>query len=246
MIDSSKLVNQQLRLVEIRRGLERSGPQPASAKLEEVQFGPCVLFSRECGSAGDDVAQSVGEQLHWPVFNREIVEEIAQRAHVRNQLVESVDERARSNWHRVLHAVREREKLKPEAYLYHLHEIVLSLGHHGYAVIVGRGAQYLLPPECAVRVRVVELLSDRVRRISTTRHMSVDEATQFVQKRETERAEFIRRVFHEDTTSPLKYDLVLNTGRLGIEAAAAVVLAMLENKLGVKVEPVPCATLFKE
>lgn len=246
MIDSSKLVNQQLRLVEIRRGLERSGPQPASAKFEELRFGPCVLFSRECGSAGDDVAQTVGEQLHWPVFNRQIVEEIAQRAHVRSQLVESVDEHVRSCWHRVLHAVREREKLRPETYIYHLHEIILSLGHHGYAVIVGRGAQFLLPPECAVRVRVVEPLNDRVRRISTTRHMSIDEATQFVQRREAERAEFIRRVFHEDTTSPLKYDLVVNTSRMGIEAGAAAVLATLENKLGVKADPVPCATLFKE
>ncbi len=231
MTDSSKLVAQQQRLVEINRGRDPG----AAASADELLYGPCVLFSRECGSAGDEVARLVGERLHWPVFDREIVEEIAQRAHVRNALVERVDERLRSSWRRLLHPMQEREDLQPDAYFYHLHEIVLSLGHHGYAVIVGRGAQYLLPVDSSVRVRVVEPLGHRVRRIATAQRMSTDEASQFVQKREAERTEFVRKVFHEDATSLLNYDLVLNTGPVGLEVAAAAVLTVVAKKLGIKV-----------
>jgi cytidylate kinase len=242
MTDSSKMVDQQLRLVEIKRNLERLGRVRTQPKIDEVQYGPCVLFSRETGSQGNDVTRAVGQRLHWHVFDREIVEQIAERAHVRNQLVESVDEHVRSRWQRLLHPIREREGLKSDTYLYHLHEIILSLGHHGYVVIAGRGAQYLLPPESALRVRVVEPLADRVRRIGSSRHISSEEAAQFVQKCEKARAEFIRNVFHQDSTSPLNYDLILNTHELSVEAAAAAVLIALEKKLGVKAEPGPCET----
>ncbi len=245
MTDSCRLVDQQLRLVEIQRDLERSGEQPAPPVVDEVRYGPCVLFSRECGSAGDEVAQRVGERLHWQVFNREIVEQIAERAHVRSRLVETVDEHVRSRWRCLLHPLRERENLKPETYLYHLHEIVLSLGHHGHVIIVGRGAQFLLPAQCAVRVRVVEPFASRVRRISTTRGLSLEEAERFVAKREADRIAFIRKTFHQDATSPLNYDLVLNTGYLGVELAAGLVLEALEKKLGVIIEPNPCARSFK-
>jgi hypothetical protein len=237
MTDSSKLVAQQLRLAEIKRELERSLPRAPPTTDDNVRYGPCVLLSRECGSAGEEVARWVGERLHWPVYDREIVEEIAQRAHVRNQLVECIDERVRSNWRRLLHPLRDRENLKPATYLFCLAEIVLSVAHHGYAVIVGRGAQFLLPAQCVVRVRVVEPLRDRVHRVATTRQMSVEEATQFVGKREADRAEFIQKIFHADTSSPLNYDLLLNTAQMDIATAGGAVLSLLEKKLGVKPEP---------
>ena len=140
MIDSSKLVDQQLRMVELRRSLAPAREPPRQRTGDEVHYGPCFLLSRQCGSAGDELARRVGEQLHWHVVNREIVEQIAQRAEVRQQLVESVDEHLRSRWRRLLHPIREREGIRPETYLYHLHEIVLSLGTHGYVIILGRGA----------------------------------------------------------------------------------------------------------
>jgi hypothetical protein len=242
MTDICMLVDRQLRLSEIKRRLEQPRERIPQANIDEVQYGPCVLLSRQCGSAGDEVARLVGERLRWQVFDRQIVEQIAERTHVRNQLVESVDEHVRSRWRRLLHPIREREGLSPDAYLYHLHEIVLALGHRGYVVLEGRGAQFLLPGACAVRVRVVEPLADRVRRTSSTRHLSIDEATQFVQKCEKHRTEFIQKSFHQDTTAPLNYDLVLNTGYLRVEEAAAAVLAAVEKKLGIKVETVPCAT----
>jgi hypothetical protein len=236
MTDSSRLVDHQLRLVEIKRGLEQARGQARPVKSDEVRYGPCVLLSRECGSAGDELAQLVGERLHWQVFNREIVEQIAEQAHVRRQLVESVDEQVRSRWQRLMHPIRERHGLKPATYLFHLCEIVLSLGHHGYVVIVGHGAPFLLPAESGIRVRVVEPLAARVRRMAGARSLSADAAARFVQECEANRAEFIRKSFHQDSAASLNYDLVLNTDILGVEAAATLVVTALERKLGVPQE----------
>lgn len=246
MTDCSKLVERQLRLVEIKRHLERLGQRLPPITVHDVHYGPCVLVSRECGSDGDEVARQIGERLHWHVFDREIVEQIAQRAHVRNQLVESVDEHIRSRWSRLLHPLRERVGIKPETYLFHLHEIVLALGHHGDVVIVGRGAQFLLPAQSAVRVRVVAPFETRVRRVAADRGLAAAEAEDFVQRCDADRAEFSRRSFHQDATSPLNYDLVLNTGDLTVEAAAAAVFAAFEAKLGAQPEAISCATSLKD
>ena len=238
MTDCTRLVDRQLRLVELKRNLEQLGERPPPIEVENVTYGPCVLFSRECGSRGAEIAHLVGERLQWQVFDSEIVEQIARRARVRTPLVESVDEHVRSHWRRSLHPFRERAGIKPETYLYHLHEVMLTLGHHGDVVIVGRGAQFVLPAACALRVRVVAPLSFRVARIVSARQWTMEAATEFVQKCESSRVDFIENVFHQDTTSPLNYDLVLNSGALNLGAAADIVLAALQAKLGVRAEAV--------
>jgi hypothetical protein len=235
-------VDQQLRLVELKRSLERGRPATAGSGSAEPPCGPCLLISRQYGSLGDQLARQLGDQLHWHVFDREIVKQIADRAHVRNQLVESVDERVRSRWQVLLHPLRERHTLKPKTYLFHLHEILLALGHHGYVVIVGRGAQYLLPVECAVRVRVVEPIDSRVRQIASTLQCSRDDAQKIVERADAASRAFVRDIFHQDSAELLHYDLVLNTGLLRLDAAVHLVLGAVEKKLGVKAEPMPCAT----
>jgi hypothetical protein len=243
MIDSSRLIEQQLRLVELKRSLESSPRAAAASGLGTgVPYGPCLLISRQYGSLGDQHARQLGETLQWHVFDREIVEQIADRAHVRNQLVESVDEKVRSRWQILLHPLRERHTLKPKTYLLYLHEILLSLGHHGYVVIVGRGAQYLLPAACAVRVRVVESVDSRVRQVATAQQCSRDDAQKIVARADAASSAFVRDIFHQDSASLLDYDLVLNTGLLRLDAAMHLVLGALKNKLGVQAEPIPCAT----
>jgi cytidylate kinase len=237
-----RLVAKQVLLCELKRSLEAEGQRPPPVRVEEIAYGPCLLLSRECGSGGDEVARMVAEQLGWHVFDRDIVEEIAQRAHVRQQLVESVDEHVRARWREQLHRTHKGESIARDTYLYYLREVLLALGHHGDVVIVGRGARYLLPPECAVGVRVIAPLKWRASHWTETQGGSFTEALDRVQQCDDDRTEFIRKAFGHEAGLPLDYDLVLNTGRLSIEKAAQVVLETLRIKLGVRVGKSSCAS----
>jgi cytidylate kinase len=117
--------------------------------------------------------------------------------------------------------------------LYYLHEVILALGHHGDVIIVGRGAQFLIPKECALRVRVIEPEPVRVERVSRQRQISLEAALQFVREREANRFAFIRTTFHEDPAAPLNYDLVLNTAQLSPPGATEIILSAMQQKLGV-------------
>lgn len=223
-----KLVSKQIWLHNNRQRTEQPARKRCAVRIGGVDYGPCLLLSRERGSGGDRLAHLVSERLGWPVFDREIVEEISQRGHLWRQLIESVDERVRSTW------MDDSRTPLQATYLHYLRQVVLALGHQGEVVIIGRGAQYILPPACALRVRVVSPPELRVRRLAAHNGVPSQQAQRDLQKMDAERAVFIRSTFSHDVSSTLNYDLVVNTGDITVEAAADIVLAALHEKLGVQ------------
>jgi len=222
------LVARQLELCELKRRLESTPTRPPPILVKGAAYGPCLLVSRECGGGGTSLARLISERVGWQVFDREIVEAVAQSAHVRRQLIASVDERVRHGWSEFCRKLAEGEGVGRETYLSHLRQVILSLGHHGDVIILGRGANYLLPPECAVSVHLMAPLEVRVRRVAERERISSDRARRRVEQTDSERAAFVREAFWKDVNATENYDLVLNTGELSLDAAAETVLAKLQ------------------
>jgi Cytidylate kinase-like family len=231
-----KLVARQGRLWDLKRQSEKEGLRNGRGKVGEVSFGPYVLISREKGAGGIDLADLMGQRLGWLVFDRAIVDEISREAHVREQLVEKVDEHVRGNLEEIIRDMLMPQGLGTDSYLYNLRHVVLTLGHQGEVVILGRGAEYILPAQFGLRVRLVAPLEARIRHLHERDGISLEAARKEIQKVDPERKEFARRSFDRDVEDPLNYDLVINTGAMGMkmEPVAALVLAALAQKLGVE------------
>jgi hypothetical protein len=233
MIPILKLVERQIAMAGVRNHIEKAVEPPGRYVTRDgIAFGPYLLISRECGSGSSLLAQIVGERLGWNVFDSKIVDEIAKVARVQERLVQSVDEHVHSAWEQTWRELL-LEELPDKKYLHHLSEVIMTLGHQGNVVLVGRGAQYFLPPECSLRVRLVAPLETRAQRVAGRKNISLEEARLRVNEIDSERAAFIRKTFQKDVRSPLNQDLVVNTGNLGIENTADIVLAALEKKLGI-------------
>ena len=228
-----KLIEKQQALWGIKERLESDQPHPGRYFEAGVGYGPCLFISRECGAGGGQVARMAGERLGWQVYDREIVDGVAQLAHARQSMVESVDEKIRTHWESTWRPALNSEDVGCETYLRYLHELIMTLGHHGEVVILGRGAQYFLPPQCALRVRMVAPLEKRVQRMAKLRELPLNEARSLVEHLDEERAVFIRKRFCHDARSPLGYDLTINSGAVSFEVAVELVLAGLREKLGV-------------
>jgi cytidylate kinase len=233
------LIEKQIAMSDVRNRLTETHSRMEQYMTEKgAVFGPCLLISRECGSGGSLVAQRAGELLGWNVFDAKIVDEIAQSAHVHQRLVQSVDEHIHSGWEQGLRDLL-LDDLSDKRYLRKLHEVIMALGHHGNVVIVGRGAQYFLPSQCAVRVRLVAPLETRAKRVAERRNLSLEEARLKVQEIDKERAAFVRKIFKKDVSSPLNQDITINTGQINIETAVKIALAVLQEKLGVSAQKQP-------
>jgi cytidylate kinase len=233
-----KLVEKQIAMLDVRDRMGETHPQavPTAGRYvtkDGAAFGPCLLISRECGSGGGLLSQQVGERLGWDVFDSKIVDEIARAAHVHQRLVQTVDEHVYSYLERTWREFFP-DGLEDEKYLRHLKEVVTALGHLGQVVLVGRGAQFLLPSPCALRVRLVAPLEARMNRLAEHEKFSLPQARSKISEIDTARAAFIWKTFRKDVGSPSNHDLIINTGEVDIASATKIVLAAIEEKLGVR------------
>ena len=72
---------------------------------------------------------------------------MAESAHVSVQLLETLDEKGATMLEEWISSLVDSRHLWPDQYLQHLMKIIGTIGKHGRAVVVGRGANFVLPPE---------------------------------------------------------------------------------------------------
>ena len=116
-------------------------------------------------------------------------------------------------------------------YLRQLVRVVGALAERGSAVFVGRGSQYIIHPDRALRVRLVSPLPARIKTLRDRLGGGTDkELRGTIVRAERERAAFIKHNFKRDLTDPTDYDLVLNMGSLTTAQACAVILAAYQTR----------------
>ena len=108
-----------------------------------------------------------------------------------------------------------------------LTRVVRAAGRRGKVVIVGRGAQFLLPRETGLAVRLVASERFRIERIMKSCSLGAVQARRWMLKTDHDRREFVGRYFHHDTTDPHLYDLVLNVESLGPRASIEQIVTAL-------------------
>ncbi len=196
-------------------------------KPKEKAIVPVVTLSREPGSGGRIVAQKLAERLGFEVFHQEVLHEMAKRAEVSEQLLATLDERGLSILEDWISSLVNQRHLWPDEYLQHLMNVIGTIGKHGRSVVVGRGANFILPPEQRFRVRITASQRWRIQNVARDFNLSENEAKRRVIKTESNRKAFIRKYFNADIADPTNYDLVINTETLSVGNAVDVIGAAL-------------------
>ncbi len=189
-----------------------------------------VTVSREAGSGGKLIAKGIAECIGFDLFHQEMIHEMAQSAHVSTQILESLDEKGLTMLEDWVAAAVHRRHLWPDEYLQHLLKVVSTIGRHGHAVMVGRGANFILPRDRIFRLRVVAPIDFRAQKVAEAYDMPIKDAHRRILKTESDRNAFIRKYFHADIADPIHYDLVVNTGTLTLDEAITSVCQILQNK----------------
>ena len=193
---------------------------------------PCVALSRLPGAGAAELGRRLAERLGYAFFGIEIVDQIARETGLRHELVAGVDEHVRSAIDRYVVDAFRRERFTESDYLRHVVDTVASLGERGAAVILGRGAPFILPPERALRVLVTAPREARVERIAKQEDLSRGAAEERVAALDAERREFLLHHFRRDPDAFEHYDLGLNLGTLSMEAALDLVEAAMRARFG--------------
>lgn len=192
----------------------------------EVAFQPRftnVWINREAGSGSDIIARQVAARLNWAVYNEEFIEIIARRMKISPEMVRTLDELAPGMIQDWLLPLREQHYAPQENYFEHLDHLIQEIGRLGDAVIVGRGAGFLLPEENTLRVRLVAPLPNRAGRLADRMGVTPRTAKRAARDLDRRRKQFDWALYRKDSDDPHHYHMTLDTTTLGIALCVDVI-----------------------
>jgi hypothetical protein len=221
-----ELVDRQGLLSEIRRrsrGVGETG--------QKVAEGPWISVSRQAGSHGSELAVRVAERLGWRAYDKEILAAIATETFSDEVVLSRLDEQGVREFDEYLVGIIVPEDPGQARYLIGMTRVIARLARQGRAVLVGRGAGWLLTPACGLRVRLIGSVDARVAEVARDHGVVLDEARRLVAENDEAQRAFIHQAFHKKIDDPAGYDLFLNVPDLGFEVALETVIAAAKAKL---------------
>jgi len=197
-----------------------------------------LTVSREFGSGGGRIAQSVAAQLGWKLLDGALIEEIACAGHVDSKVVSHFDEHVESWLGRMNRqamrgaalaagVVPEKENcFDPDIMTELTRQIIQQAYTDGNCVIVGRGAQCILQKKPDVfHVFIYAPFCERVGRLRSrlARGVKIEERIHAV---DGERAHYLRQRFGKEWNNPHLYDLMISSHEDEDATARVILYAM--------------------
>ena len=194
---------------------------------------PVITLCMEPGSGGCIIAEQIAKQLDFDFFHRDMMHKIAESARISTAVVDSLEKERLSGVQDFIASVVKDQYIHPGIYLNALMKVVGTIGKHGNAVIVGRGANFIIPPKDRFAVRVVAPIELRIENVAHRFRVPTDIAKKRVLIRENRRRAFVRQSFNADIVDPVHYDMIINTANMSVDAAVASVVGAVMGQMSV-------------
>lgn len=221
----SEAAEHQMRTWALQMESQQRLKEAAEKALPKPLVYPYVAISREAGVGANEIADAIASKKDWKVFDRALLDYMVEHYNWSRVAVDYVDEHTASWFHEVFGKWLDKQLVSQAEFVHRLGKIVLLAAQHESMVFVGRGAQFLLPRDIGLAVRLVAPLEYRVKRIMDRQQCSHREAEKFVKETDNGRADFVQRYFHHDVADPHLYDLVINLAGMTPTAAADLILS---------------------
>ena len=205
---------------------------------------PLITVTRQYGSGGSAIARLVAEGLGWTVIDNEFVDEVARRAGLPPKQVAALEERTPGLLERLARALA---VASPEMFVTTAgvpraedeegtitritERIIADAAADGRVILVGRGAQAILAqrPE-ALHLYVVASRAWRARLVVQRLGVDPAEADGLLDETDRQRDRYVKEHYGRVREDPTNYDLVINSERLTIDGAAALVMAEVRRR----------------
>jgi len=192
--------------------------------------GLTVAISREAGARGTSIAHAIGRLLGWQVYPQDMLDFLAHDDTARAEMLKDLPEAA-IHWAALQAAgFQSRRNLPDDHDGAAAARLIFALAARGEAVVVGRGAGFILPKETTVHVRIVAPVAVRTAYLAQWLRQTDDEAAAEAASRDRRRASFIRTMTDIPLEDVTAYDLVLNSARLNPESVAQVIAEAVRTK----------------
>lgn len=197
-----------------------------------------ITISRQFGAGGIALGELIAEKLSYKLYDRRILQLIAKETKVTTRWVEYFDKQIGSKFQRVISSFSEKNRiesisntanglLNEKIYLNNLHKIITLIAVKDNAVIIGRGAQYILKDcENVAHILLISNESDRIKYLTEKYEISYEQAAKTVKDEDVRRLN-LHRIFNKsDYDKPFNYHLVINMSKVTKQKACDVVCGL--------------------
>lgn len=219
----------------MNRLIERSIAKSQSNRVAKLQIKnewiPDIIISRDPGSGGQLIAKKIAKKLDWQFFNKKLMLELSKQLNIPHEDLSHVDEHSRSWFADIFQSMFNPSYVSDIKYINHLKKILLHAAKTGNMVILGRGANLIIPEEKCLRVRITASFKTRVdNTFKYEGKKSRAEAEQWVRHIEANRNRFIRQYFGSNPHNPWNYDLVISTDHLTLDQVSDLIIEAFKTK----------------
>ena len=189
-----------------------------------------ITISREFGSGGRAIGKMVAERLGYKFFDAEIIDEVVKSSGISKEIVEKYDEYATyknsllytiavnsggDSYNRL--SVANRVQIAQN-------EVIKRIAEEGKCVIIGRGADYILRErDDCLHVFIRADIGFRAKRVTDIYGDSGKRIESVLEDKDTRRRVFYRSFTMREWGVIENYNLVLDSGTIGIENCADVI-----------------------
>lgn len=193
----------------------------------EICTCPIITISRSMGSGARIIAGKLAEDLDWSLWDKDLLEAIAENAHVSNEIAESFDEHKRSEIEIFVRNFLGEYEQGGFIYIKHLAKAVASVAKLGNAIILGRGANVLLPSALNVRIDASEEI--RVRNMVRYENITTEQAIKKIRQSDIEREKFMVHTFGKERAAKAHYDLSIWMDEFSNDDAVHIIKAAISR-----------------
>jgi cytidylate kinase len=182
-----------------------------------------VAMSETVGSRGTEIGRALATALGWEFADREIITKAAESFGEGVSDLKHATEEKPTLW--------DRFRQSQQRYATYVEAIVLEMAARDNIVLVGRASTAILRDvRHALRARVIAAEDVRARRIEQQLGLTPEAALESVRQADNDLSARVRYLYHLDWNEPSLYDVVLNTERLSVGRAVAVLREMLTDE----------------
>ena len=199
---------------------------------------PFVTLSRQFGCMTLETGLRLTERLNqrgatgpgWAVYDKEIVEKIAEDLRISKRLTRNLTEGSRSRIAEYMEAFFGRRSSQDEVFQKTV-QVVRSLCERGHAVVVGRGGcKIAADMPNGFHVRIVAPFAWRVEEVAAFYELSKEAAQERVRMIDASRQAFFKGHFDQDISEPELHDMVLNQAKLPMDVLVDLVVQGMVGK----------------
>ncbi|MFH2050796.1 MAG: cytidylate kinase-like family protein [bacterium] len=225
MTSIESIINRQFLLWEKNR-------QESTASPEQKPLPPpIVTISRQSGSRGSYFASRLAQKLDYQRIHREIVDSICASSGYRKRIIDALDEKYHSQLDTLVDSLVTGQTVDNSDFSRHLFKVILSMSELGGVVLVGRGGSFILGPLKGFHIRVVAPYKKRIENLIAYKNITEQEAVEYIAQSDSQRGEYIRKLFGADIDDPCRYDLVINTCHLDVEELVDCTMEAIKTKM---------------